>query len=357
MGVSDAECYATRGRLLGSQAGSRCSGGQSSDGLDLDKGALRAEVRDDGDGNRRRRVLGAPDLEKGGDSGVDVVAAGGEDRPFGDVGERATGALDGGAYVLERPLGLRGGIGTDQLTGLVDPVLAAHEEQASTGGNLYRLGELRAGEQPFGVVMNDHGTSYTGAVLERQQLAPAERRRFQTGRPCLDLTHTGGYGEYARWEILHNADDVARYLGLLLGIEPPETTAADVTPAKGLRDAVTRLARDYVAGRAQPVDAIEKVNHFAAAPPLVSVLRPDGIVSHAPATASQALSSLARDAIDLFGSPLVDRIRICEGKMCELLFVDTSRPGKRRWCSMEWCGDHEKKRTAGRPVRRSNDTG
>jgi predicted RNA-binding Zn ribbon-like protein len=197
--------------------------------------------------------------------------------------------------------------------------------------------------------MNDHCTSYTGAVLERQDLDPAERRRFQTGRPCLDLTHTGGYGEYARWEILQDADDVARYLGLILGLEPPETTATDVMPTKDLRHALTRLARDHVAGRAQPQDAINTVNRFAAAPPVVPILGRGGTLTHGPATASQALSSLARDAIDLFGSPLVARIRICEGEMCELLFVDTSRPGQRRWCSMEWCGDHEKKRAAGRP--------
>gem|GEM_PF-522855 len=338
---------------MGPQERSR---GQSGDGLDLDEGTLGTEVCDDGDGDRRGRVVRAPDLEEGRDAGIDVVAAGSEDRPFGNVGKRATGALDCGAYVLERPFGLRGGIGTNQLTSLVHSVLAAHEEQASTRGDLDSLGKLGAGEQPFGVVMDDHGTSYTGAVLERQHLDPAERRRFQTGRPCLDLTHTGGYREYARWEILHDADDVARYLGLILGIEPPETTAADVAPTRDLRHALTRLARDYVAGLAQPLDAIEMINRFAAAPPLAPVLGPEGTVSHAPATAGQALSSLARDAIDLFGSPLVERIRICEGEMCELLFVDTSRPGKRRWCSMEWCGDHEKKRAAGRPVRRSDGT-
>ena len=34
-----------------------------------------------------------------------------------------------------------------------------------------------------------------------------------------------------------------------------------------------------------------------------------------------------------------------------LLLVDASRPGTRRWCSMDWCGDRAKKRAAGRPVR------
>jgi predicted RNA-binding Zn ribbon-like protein len=67
--------------------------------------------------------------------------------------------------------------------------------------------------------------------------------------------------------------------------------------------------------------------------------------------AKQALSTVARDAIELFSSTLADRIRICAADDCGLLYVDTSRPGTRRWCSMEWCGDRAKKRTAGRPVR------
>jgi predicted RNA-binding Zn ribbon-like protein len=29
-----------------------------------------------------------------------------------------------------------------------------------------------------------------------------------------------------------------------------------------------------------------------------------------------------------------------------LLYVDASRPGRRRWCSMERCGDRAKKRKA-----------
>jgi predicted RNA-binding Zn ribbon-like protein len=62
-------------------------------------------------------------------------------------------------------------------------------------------------------------------------------------------------------------------------------------------------------------------------------------------TAAQALSTLARDAIDLFTGPLADRIRQCNGRRCSLLFVDASRPGKRRWCSMQRCGNLHKQRT------------
>ena len=36
------------------------------------------------------------------------------------------------------------------------------------------------------------------------------------------------------------------------------------------------------------------------------------------------------------------RIRNCEHPECLLYFVDTSKSGKRRWCSMELCGNRQK---------------
>jgi predicted RNA-binding Zn ribbon-like protein len=57
-----------------------------------------------------------------------------------------------------------------------------------------------------------------------------------------------------------------------------------------------------------------------------------------PVTTSQVLSTLARDAIDLFSGPLADRIRTCAADDCGMFFVDQSRPGTRRWCSMQRCG-------------------
>lgn len=38
----------------------------------------------------------------------------------------------------------------------------------------------------------------------------------------------------------------------------------------------------------------------------------------------------------------IHRIRNCEHHECRLYFVDTSRSGKRRWCSMELCGNRQK---------------
>ena len=60
--------------------------------------------------------------------------------------------------------------------------------------------------------------------------------------------------------------------------------------------------------------------------------------------ATQALSTLAREMIELLSGPLAGRIRECASDNCPLVFVDSSRPGARRWCAMERCGNRHKLR-------------
>lgn len=54
------------------------------------------------------------------------------------------------------------------------------------------------------------------------------------------------------------------------------------------------------------------------------------------------LATLARHAVELFGGPQAGRIRQCASQTCTLFFVDTSRSGDRRWCSMSGCGNNAK---------------
>ena len=61
----------------------------------------------------------------------------------------------------------------------------------------------------------------------------------------------------------------------------------------------------------------------------------------------QVLWPVARSAVDLLTSPEVGRVRQCPGTGdCGWLFLDTSRNGTRRWCSMEGCGSRVKMRRA-----------
>lgn len=201
------------------------------------------------------------------------------------------------------------------------------------------------------------------------------RRRFRTGRPCLDLVHTGGEGELARWEIVHGPADLGRLLGVILGLPALSADEADVAAMRPLRAAVTRIAYGLALAAepppgadpppAHPVRAeivriasavagggptprpsdVAVVNEMAAHAPLVRALRPEGGTTVVAPTVTAALATLARDAVDLFGGPLARRVRICAADDCGLLLVDTSRPGTRRWCSMERCGNRAKIRT------------
>lgn len=55
--------------------------------------------------------------------------------------------------------------------------------------------------------------------------------------------------------------------------------------------------------------------------------------------AGAALATVARDAVTLVGSPLVGRVKECQNPECSLLFLDDSQARRRRWCSMDRCGN------------------
>jgi predicted RNA-binding Zn ribbon-like protein len=59
-----------------------------------------------------------------------------------------------------------------------------------------------------------------------------------------------------------------------------------------------------------------------------------------PRTPARLLAEVADSAIDLLTSGPLGRIRRCPS--CGWLFLDTSRNGRRRWCSMSVCGNRVK---------------
>ncbi|KOX01532.1 zf-CGNR multi-domain protein [Streptomyces sp. NRRL B-1140] len=171
--------------------------------------------------------------------------------------------------------------------------------------------------------------------------------RFDPGALCLELTTTGGPGAFARWEALHEPADLIAWAGRSRLPDGLDLTVSgeELRRARTLRDAVLLMAADRAHGRPLQAAHLDVVNAAAAAPPLITRIEPDGTRSWAPgATGSRLLATVARDAIELFTGPCADRVRECGAHDCHLLFVDTSRPGRRRWCAMEHCGNREKAR-------------
>ena len=53
---------------------------------------------------------------------------------------------------------------------------------------------------------------------------------------------------------------------------------------------------------------------------------------------------IACAAADLLTSPARGRVHVCPGENCAWLFLDTSRSGRRLWCSEETCGTRNRVR-------------
>ena len=169
---------------------------------------------------------------------------------------------------------------------------------------------------------------------------------FVAGRLCIDFTQTGGEsGKRAYWERFHQPSDFADWLAESpLGLQGIRVSPEEFQAALSLREAIWRVAEAVRRGELPLAEDVETINRAASIPDLPPELAPDGSRQtwRSLATASEALSLIARDAIDLFSGELRSRIRECENPNCRLMFVDASRPGKRRWCLMKRCGNMAK---------------
>jgi predicted RNA-binding Zn ribbon-like protein len=168
---------------------------------------------------------------------------------------------------------------------------------------------------------------------------------FDAGALCLELLTTGGERNHPGFEILRSAEDFAGWLATCrLRLGDVKVADDDVPAARQLRKAVWAAALAKTAGRALPRPSVGMINELAAPAPPTPLLAGERRSWAIAATGAQAVSAIARDAIDLFGGPYAARVRECAAANCALVFVDLSRPGRRRWCSMERCGNRAKQR-------------
>jgi predicted RNA-binding Zn ribbon-like protein len=178
---------------------------------------------------------------------------------------------------------------------------------------------------------------------------PAARFREGAGRLCLDFIRTLRYRDNpGETEELADPEALAawvRQFGAARDQDVPLPEAAQVEDARALREAVYALVTSAMAGGHVGDAARGRLNRSAAAPVPVPRLDASGTVAWVTdAPVASTLSLVARDALDLATSPaLLARVRPCASPTCGALFLDHSRPGTRRWCSMDTCGNRAKK--------------
>ena len=161
-------------------------------------------------------------------------------------------------------------------------------------------------------------------------------------RLCLDFAQTGDMGWGARYERLTNPSELARWIALSpLKCGAVRVTNIDLAHAIGLRSAIWRLSQALLSGEAPRLVDVRRVNEEARGSALVRELTADGkaLRWYRPNVAA-ALATIAQDAVTLFGDPQQrSRLRRCENSECRVVFYDDSRPGSRRWCAPNRCGD------------------
>lgn len=179
-----------------------------------------------------------------------------------------------------------------------------------------------------------------------QQMTMGDGRTwwFDSGSLSIDFAYTGAMDGPGS-ETLHAASDLAAWLVGRFPEVADGTSERDLIDARALRGSLARAAIARSRGAEILSDDVDVINLFAATPDIApSLLGGTRQAGRSRAKASQALSVMAREAIELFTANPTDRIRQCAADDCELVFYDESRSNNRRWCSMQRCGNRAKVR-------------
>jgi predicted RNA-binding Zn ribbon-like protein len=114
----------------------------------------------------------------------------------------------------------------------------------------------------------------------------------------------------------------------------------DAAARRALREAREAL-RAFLSDRDSPT-ARHGVNAVLARGSQRPLLSSSGIEIEVAAAAAWRVPWLCAASMLTLLETRADRIRGCANPDCVLWFLDTSRPGTRRWCSMAACGNRDK---------------
>ncbi len=181
---------------------------------------------------------------------------------------------------------------------------------------------------------------------------------FVGNRLALDFLNTELVSNGETIELLTDAAAVARWIAhadLL-----PEKAAKKLeqawerTPRAGkavielrrFRNRLRAATFAFEAGSGVSADFLDELNTLLRTHPVYRVVEADGhggyaqTASFEPRLPDDLLGPLAEDTVMMLTGVNAGRVRKCEG--CPVHFLDVSKKGSRRWCSMGLCGNKVK---------------
>ena len=167
--------------------------------------------------------------------------------------------------------------------------------------------------------------------------------RFGLGHPALEFLATLAFRIGEPLERLATPVDLSRWLEQAGFAGAARCDDELLAEAQALRESIYRVIDAARGGRRPRSSDVTLINEWAGSPTpspqLDTALRRTWL---GPDPAHAALAQLAGSAIELVSGPKLARVSNCANPSCSLLFIDHSRPGRRRWCSMERCGNRAK---------------
>ncbi len=165
-----------------------------------------------------------------------------------------------------------------------------------------------------------------------------------------EVDHLSSYADLVRWSwhawILTDAE---RDRLLAAGEGDPVEAATIFERAIAWREAIYRVFAEIAAGDVPPSDDLATIHQAHLTALSHARLRWQGgryewVCDDEPAL-DGVLWPIAMSAVELLTSDRLERVKQCPGcDDCAWLFLDTSKNGTRRWCTMEGCGSRAKMR-------------
>ena len=169
-------------------------------------------------------------------------------------------------------------------------------------------------------------------------------------RLSLDFINTEVISEGERRDMIQSSGDLARWALEAGACESTEKfrsgTKDQLAKVRALRGALRQIFEAWTEGSAPRRSALRILNEQLKKPVEGLGLRiENGVFAREGVKLvdiDHVLRRVAEDAAQLITSEERERIRCCAHQGCILMFVDRSRRGARRWCSMSLCGNRAK---------------
>lgn len=164
----------------------------------------------------------------------------------------------------------------------------------------------------------------------------------------LDFVNTRIFAKTQEYDLIGKPHQLAGWLkevGIQTQID--DWSTPDFARIHDLRDAIQAILKAVISGGAPDAEALAQINSHLEHYATHSQLTHNGTNFNinevqTNLTPSAAMSFLANRTALLLASTDQNRIKACAGSKCVLVFKDTSKSGRRKWCSMDTCGNRTK---------------